>query len=129
MSAKSVSPGEVSASIVGWSTIPAAYGMPVTLSWPMLVLEYDDAGAHLRTRPRWLARLLGGGSELIEVPWAEMSRFQYSSGSAAWQDKNRQLIRFATYSPAIMGFAASAMAHGVLVEPVESTWSRAWTLE
>jgi len=128
MSDKFVS-GEAAAPIVGWGTIPTKYGMPAVLSWPLLVLEYNDAGACLRVRPRWLARLLEGGGEVIEVPWAEMSRFQYSSDSAAWQGKSQQLIRFATYSPAIIGFVAAAMAHGVVVEPVESTWSRAWTLE
>ena len=129
MSQKSISSGESGPSITGWGTVPLKYGMAAVLSWPLLQLRYDDAGVRLRVRPRLLSFILRGTGVDIEVPWSQMSRFQYSGDSAAWKDGERQLCRFATFSAGLAEFAETAGAHGVSVERVRSTFSRAWTLD
>lgn len=129
MSREPGSSGVSGSHVTGWGTVPIRYGMVMVLSWPLLQLRYDDSGARLRVRPRLLSLIVRGTSADIEIPWSEMSRFQYSGESVAWKDGDWQLCRFATFSAGLAGFAEMAHAHGVAVEWVRSTRSRAWTLD
>jgi hypothetical protein len=129
ISQQSGSAGKTDRSIVGWGTIPLKNGMAVVLSWPLLRLRYDQAGVYLKVRPGLLSGVLRGSRDDFFVAWSEISRFQYSGGSVAWLDGVRQLCRFATYSDRLSDFVEVAQSQGVSVEPVRSTYSRAWTLE
>lgn len=119
-------------SVVGGGTLPASISQ-LTMSWPFVMLELDDANATVRVRERWrwVAGIVSTDAEGLtwSRPWTEIRRALVAPRKIVFQPCHGRDVRFVVLRGQSLDQVVSVVARqGVAVERI-SRWSRAaWML-